>query len=73
MKVLVYSMLANVAVLAAIFLVAVAAALIIGGVVSVFVSVDVFDTAILFGYYVVVGIVMLMIANEVLDLIKGGE
>lgn len=73
MKVLVYSMLANVAVLAAIFLVAFAAALIIGGVVSVFVSVDVFDTAILFGYYVVVGIVMLMIANEVLDLIKGGE
>lgn len=73
MKVLVYSMLANVAVLAAIFLVAVAAALIIGGVVSVFVSVDVFDTAILFGYYVVVGIVMLMIANEVLDLIKGGD
>lgn len=73
MKVFVYSVLANVAVLAAIFLVAVAAALIIGGVVSVFVSVDVFDTAILFGYYVVVGIVMLMIANEVLDLIKGGD
>lgn len=73
MKVFVYSVLANVAVLAAVFLVAVATALIIGGVVSVFVSVDVFDTAILFGYYVVVGIVMLMIANEVLDLIKGGD
>ena len=73
MKVLVYSVLANVAVLAAIFLVAVAAALIIGGVVSVFVSVDVFDTAILFGYYAVVGIVLLMIANEVIDLIKGGD
>lgn len=73
MKVLVYSVLANVAVLAAIFLVAVAAALIIGGVVSVFVPVDVFETAILFGYYAVVGIVLLMIANEVIDLIKGGD
>lgn len=73
MKAFVYSVLANAAVLAAIFLVAVAASLIIGGVVGVFVSVDVFDTAILFGYYAVVGIVLLMIANEVLYLIKGGE
>lgn len=73
MKAFVYSVLANAAILAAIFLVAVAASLIIGGVVGVFVSVDVFDTAILFGYYAVVGIVLLMIANEVLYLIKGGE
>lgn len=73
MKALVYSVVANLVVLAAIFLVAVASALIIGGVISVFVSVDVFYTALLFGHYVVVGIVLLMIAQEVLELIKGGE